>query len=60
MNFIWLEFARSELRAVDCENAMRILLAPTRYAESGEGDIKARHCPASGMNTAGCESETSG
>jgi mRNA-degrading endonuclease RelE of RelBE toxin-antitoxin system len=41
VNFIWLEFARSELRAVDCENAMRIPLALTRYAESGAGDIKA-------------------
>jgi mRNA interferase RelE/StbE len=41
VNFIWPESARSELRAVDRENAMRILLALTRYAESGEGDIKA-------------------
>ena len=41
MNFIWLEFARSELRAVDRENAMRIPLVLTRYAESGAGDIKA-------------------
>jgi mRNA-degrading endonuclease RelE of RelBE toxin-antitoxin system len=40
VNFIWPESARSELRAVDRENAMRIL-ALTRYAESGEGDIKA-------------------
>jgi len=57
VNVIWPESARSELRAVDRENAMRILLAPTRYAESGAGDI--RHCPVSGMDTAGCESETS-
>jgi mRNA interferase RelE/StbE len=41
VNFTWPESARSELRAVDRENAMRILLALTRYAESGEGDIKA-------------------
>lgn len=41
MNFIWPESARSELRALDRENAMRILLALTRYAESGEGDLKA-------------------
>jgi len=27
--------------AVDGEIAMRILVAPTRYGESGEGDIKA-------------------
>jgi hypothetical protein len=31
VNFIWPESARSELRAVDRENAMRILLALTRY-----------------------------
>jgi mRNA interferase RelE/StbE len=41
MKFIWPESARSELRAVDQENAMRILRALTRYGESGEGDIKA-------------------
>jgi mRNA interferase RelE/StbE len=41
MNFTWPESARSELRAVDRESAMRILLALTRYGESGEGDLKA-------------------
>lgn len=41
MNFIWPECTRSELRAVDRENAMRILLALTRFGESGDGDIKA-------------------
>jgi hypothetical protein len=41
MNFIWPESARSELRAVDRDSAMRILLALTRYGESGEGDVKA-------------------
>jgi mRNA interferase RelE/StbE len=41
MNFIWPECARSELRGIDRESAMRILLALTRYGESGEGDIKA-------------------
>ena len=41
MKFIWPESARSELRGVDQESAMRILVALTRYGESGEGDIKA-------------------
>ena len=41
MNFIWSEPARSNLRAADRENAMRILLALIRYADSREGDIKA-------------------
>jgi mRNA interferase RelE/StbE len=41
MTFIWPESARSELRAVDEESALRILRALTRYGESGEGDIKA-------------------
>jgi mRNA interferase RelE/StbE len=41
MNFVWPEYARSELRAIDRESAMRILVALTRYGESGEGDIKA-------------------
>jgi mRNA-degrading endonuclease RelE of RelBE toxin-antitoxin system len=40
MKFIWPECARSELRDVDRESAMRILLALTRYGELGEGDIK--------------------
>ena len=41
MRFVWPESARSELRSVDRESAMRILIALTRYGESGEGDIKA-------------------
>lgn len=41
MRFIWPESARTELRAVDRESAMRILLALTRYGESGVGDVKA-------------------
>ena len=41
MKFVWPDSARSELRCVDRESAMRILLALTRYGESGEGDIKA-------------------
>jgi mRNA-degrading endonuclease RelE of RelBE toxin-antitoxin system len=41
MKFVWPESVRSELRSVDRESAMRILIALTRYGESGEGDIKA-------------------
>jgi len=41
MKFAWPESARSELRSVDREAAMRILVALTRYGETGEGDIKA-------------------
>jgi mRNA interferase RelE/StbE len=41
MRFVWPESARSELRGLDRESAMRILIALTRYGDSGEGDIKA-------------------
>ncbi len=41
MKFVWPESARSELRGVDRESAMRILVALTRFGDSGEGDIKA-------------------
>jgi mRNA-degrading endonuclease RelE of RelBE toxin-antitoxin system len=41
MKFVWPESTRLELRSVDRESAMRILIALTRYGESGEGDIKA-------------------
>ena len=41
MRFAWPESARSELRGVDREYAMRILMALTRYGETGEGDVKA-------------------
>ena len=41
MKFAWPESARSDLRGVDREYAMRILMALTRYGETGEGDIKA-------------------
>ena len=41
MRFIWPESARSELRAIDRETAARILRALTRYADSGEGDVRA-------------------
>jgi mRNA interferase RelE/StbE len=41
LDFIWHSIARAQLRRADRETAMRILLALTRYAESGEGDVKA-------------------
>jgi mRNA-degrading endonuclease RelE of RelBE toxin-antitoxin system len=41
MNFIWPESARAEMRGIDRETAMRILLALTKYGDSGEGDVKA-------------------
>jgi len=39
--FVWASSASAELRRIERETAMRILLALTRYAETGEGDIKA-------------------
>jgi mRNA-degrading endonuclease RelE of RelBE toxin-antitoxin system len=39
--FVGASSASAELRRIDRETAMRILLALTRYAETGEGDIKA-------------------
>jgi len=39
--FVWSASARAELRRVERETARRILLALTRYAETGEGDVKA-------------------
>ena len=38
--FRFTEAARSDLRRIDREQAMKILLALTRYAETGEGDVK--------------------
>jgi mRNA interferase RelE/StbE len=38
--FRFTEAARSDLRRIDREQAMKILLALTRYAKTGEGDIK--------------------
>jgi hypothetical protein len=38
--FVWEPAARADLRHLDRETAMRILLALTRYAETGEGDVK--------------------
>ena len=41
MRFVWPESVRAELRGIDRESAMRILIALTDYGESGVGDIKA-------------------
>ena len=41
MRFVWPESVRAELRGIDRESAMRILIALTHYGESGVGDIKA-------------------
>ena len=39
-SFLWEPAARSDLRKLDRETAMRILLTLTRYGNTGEGDIK--------------------
>jgi hypothetical protein len=41
MKFIWPESARAELRGIDRDMAMRILVGLTKYGDSGEGDVKA-------------------
>ena len=41
MKFTWPESARSDLRAIDREIAIRILHGLTEYGESGKGDLKA-------------------
>jgi mRNA interferase RelE/StbE len=38
--FVWEPAARADLRRLDRENAMRILLALTHFGETGEGDAK--------------------
>jgi len=40
LNFVWEPAARADLRRLDRDIAMRILLALTRYGELGEGDVK--------------------
>jgi mRNA-degrading endonuclease RelE of RelBE toxin-antitoxin system len=39
-SFLWEPVARSDLRKLDRETAMRILLTLTRYGNTGEGDVK--------------------
>lgn len=41
MRFIWPDSARSDMRAIDREMAIRILYGLTEYGESGKGDVKA-------------------
>ena len=41
LDFVWNTRARAQLRNIDREIAMRILLALTRYAETGDGDVRA-------------------
>ena len=41
MKLIWPDSARSDLRAIDREIAIRILRGLTEYGESGKGDLKA-------------------
>ncbi len=41
MKFVWPESARSELRAIDRQTAIRILYALTEYGDSGVGDVRA-------------------
>lgn len=41
MNFVSPDSARAELRAVDREQAPRILHSLSRFAATGEGDVRA-------------------
>lgn len=36
----WTEEARADIRALDCETAMRIFAGLHRYMLTGEGDVK--------------------
>jgi mRNA-degrading endonuclease RelE of RelBE toxin-antitoxin system len=38
--FVWQPAARADLRRIERETAMRILLALTQYGKTGEGDVK--------------------
>jgi hypothetical protein len=41
LHFIWAPGVPAALRKIERDTAIRILLALTRYAETGEGDVKA-------------------
>ena len=41
LRFVWSPPARAELRRIERETAMRILESLTRYAKTGDGDVKA-------------------
>ena len=36
----WKDEAKADVRGIDREQAMNILLELTRYAETGQGDVK--------------------
>lgn len=38
---VWTQLARADVRRLDKPTAMRVLAALHRFAESGEGDVKA-------------------
>lgn len=38
---VWTELARADLRHLDKSTAMRVLTGLHRFAESGDGDVKA-------------------
>lgn len=38
--FVWEEAGRADLRRIDRETAVRILVALTRYGDTGQGDVK--------------------
>ncbi|MDX2151115.1 MAG: type II toxin-antitoxin system RelE/ParE family toxin [Bryobacteraceae bacterium] len=40
MTFTWEPEARADLRRLDQHTAMRVLLALSRYGQTGEGDVK--------------------
>lgn len=40
MRFVWDPAARADLRRIDRDTALRVLLALTRYGETKEGDVK--------------------
>lgn len=40
MNFLLTKAARADLRRIGREQALKILLAITRFAKTGEGDVK--------------------
>ena len=41
LTFVWSSSARADLRRLDRDTAMRVLRSLTRYAKTGEGDVKA-------------------
>jgi len=40
VNFLFTEAARADLRRIDRDQAMNILLALARFGNTGEGDVK--------------------